>query len=106
MRIHFLYLRLGDGMDKVKAYLLNNTKPGNWEYPPDVYSDQTCEEIIIKSVKAVLLNYLQQEIPYQTIPILDFYEVTDQGEFLEHIFCLYVFISMQLTFIYIILRYN
>lgn len=73
-------------MDEVRTYLLNSAKPGDWEYPAEVYSDQTVPEIIIKCVKAELLNNLPQEIPYKTVPCLELYEVTKQGNWIFDIF--------------------
>lgn len=35
-----------------------------WEYTKDVHTDQPMENLIVDSVRAVLLDYLPNEIPY------------------------------------------
>ncbi|KAF5269607.1 hypothetical protein FQR65_LT05946 [Abscondita terminalis] len=69
----------GDGLTEVKNYLINSAKPGKWLFPGDVWSDQTPEKIITDTVKATLLDFLPQEIPYQMEPEMELYEVNDEG---------------------------
>ncbi|KAF5293759.1 hypothetical protein FQA39_LY03244 [Lamprigera yunnana] len=69
----------GDGLDQVKAYLLKSAKLGKWLYPENIWTDQKPEKIITDIVKATLLDFLPQEIPYQLEPELELYEVNDAG---------------------------
>ena len=48
-------------------------------FPAEIWSDQTAEEIITKSVKAKLLDFLPQEIPYTLKPELEFFNVNEKG---------------------------
>lgn len=36
-----------------------------WEYPQYQFTDQQAEHLIVENVRAVLLDFLPQEIPYQ-----------------------------------------
>lgn len=49
-------------------------------FPSNVWTDQTAEQIILNSVKAILLQYLQQEIPYNLRPEIELLEVSEQGK--------------------------
>ena len=69
----------GDGLAQVKNYLIKNAKPDHWLFPAEIWSDQTAEEIITKSVKAKLLDFLPQEIPYTLKPELEFFNVNEKG---------------------------
>lgn len=69
----------GSGLEDIKSYLVSHAKPGPWKYPEDVYSDQTPENIIITSVKATLLDFLPQEIPYQLVCKLELFETNEEG---------------------------
>lgn len=66
-------------MLEIREYLLENAKPGKWIFPSNVWTDQTAEQMILNTVKAVLLQYLQQEIPYTLRPQMELYEVNEEG---------------------------
>ncbi|KAF2879015.1 hypothetical protein ILUMI_27156 [Ignelater luminosus] len=67
----------GSGLGEVKDYLIKTAKPGKWMFPGDVWSNQTPEIIIVDTVKATLLDFLPQEIPYKMEPILELYEISE-----------------------------
>lgn len=69
----------GDGMLEIKDYLLENAKPGKWMFPSNVWTDQSAEQIILNTVKAMLLQYLQQEIPYTLRPEMELFEINQEG---------------------------
>lgn len=75
-----IHLLLGSGLDEVKDYLIKTAKPHKWMFPGDVWSNQTPETIIVDTVKATLLDFLPQEIPYQMEPILELYEVSEDSK--------------------------
>lgn len=64
----------GDGLDEVLDYMYSFAQPGQWEFPADVITDQKPEAIVEDSVRARLLDYLPQEIPYRLTCQLEFYE--------------------------------
>jgi GTP-binding protein Era len=70
----------GDGLDALKNYLIEKAKPAEWLFPSEVWSDQTAQEIVSKSVKAKLLDFLPQEIPYTLRPELEFFEIGEKGQ--------------------------
>lgn len=45
--------------------MLDSAKPRAWEYEENIYSDDTCENIIQQTVRAKLLDILPNEIPYR-----------------------------------------
>lgn len=69
----------GDGMSDIKEYLLKNAKFDKWMFPANTWTDQTTEQIILNSVKAILLQYLQQEIPYNLRPEMELFNVNEEG---------------------------
>lgn len=63
----------GDGLDKVMQHILSNTKEQPWDYAANMFSDQSPETLIVSSVRARLLDYLPQEIPYQLRSAIEFF---------------------------------
>lgn len=54
----------GDGISKVMDFIESNALQSSWEYKINEFTDQKPEELIEQFVKARLLDYLPQEIPY------------------------------------------
>lgn len=48
-------------------------------FPPEIWTDQTAEQIILNLVKAILLQYLPQEIPYIIKPQMELFHVNEDG---------------------------
>lgn len=48
----------------MKDYLIQNAKPGEWIFPQTTWTDQSTQLIIENTVKAALLDFLPQELPY------------------------------------------
>lgn len=48
----------------LKQYLLAKAQPGPWEFHSGVLTSQTPEEICANVIRAKLLEYLPQEVPY------------------------------------------
>ncbi|KAJ8959738.1 hypothetical protein NQ314_006162 [Rhamnusium bicolor] len=69
----------GDGLSDVKNYLIRNAKPGQWMFPHEVWTDQSAEMIITNSVQAKFLDFLPQEIPYQLKPVIEYFNVDENG---------------------------
>ncbi|XP_058834972.1 GTPase Era, mitochondrial [Topomyia yanbarensis] len=64
----------GDGLKEVMNFVYSHAMPGTWEHLPEENTDQTPEELIVQSVRARLLDYLPQEIPYLLQTEIEFYE--------------------------------
>lgn len=54
----------GDGVDKIVEYLSSISAEGSWIYRNNESTDQKPEKLIEDFVRARLLDYLPQEIPY------------------------------------------
>ncbi|XP_017005187.2 GTPase Era, mitochondrial [Drosophila takahashii] len=65
----------GNGLPELQNYLLSQAKPRVWKYPADIRTDTTPEAQIVESVRARLLDYLPQEIPYNLKCELEYYSV-------------------------------
>ncbi|XP_049855488.1 GTPase Era, mitochondrial-like [Schistocerca gregaria] len=64
----------GDGVDKIMDHILMAAKPGKWLYAPSHMSDVSPNKLIARTVKAKLLEYFPQEVPYNlktTVEYLD-----------------------------------
>lgn len=48
-------------------------------FPSHIWTDQSAEQMILNSVKAILLQYLQQEIPYNLKPQIELFEINEEG---------------------------
>lgn len=79
-----MYVIVGSGISDIKDYLISQAKPHKWLYEAKKWSDQTSEDIILASVKAKLLDFLPNEIPYQLKPIIEFFEINNEGIFYPH----------------------
>lgn len=66
-------------MDTLRNYLINYSHPGSWIYPAETWTDQSKEGLVLNTVKATLLDFLPQEIPYQLTPQMELFEDTDNG---------------------------
>lgn len=64
----------GDGLSDVMDFIYSQAKPGAWEFPANTMTDQSNEQMVEESVRARLLDYLPQEIPYTLRSQLEYYE--------------------------------
>uniref|UniRef100_A0A182W2F3 GTPase Era, mitochondrial n=1 Tax=Anopheles minimus TaxID=112268 RepID=A0A182W2F3_9DIPT len=65
----------GDGLREVMSFIHANSKQQPWEHLPDEHTDLTPEQLIVQSVRARLLDFMPQEIPYLLQTELEYYEV-------------------------------
>ncbi|XP_005189160.1 GTPase Era, mitochondrial [Musca domestica] len=65
----------GSGLNKVHDYFVHAAKSRNWEFPSDKFTDEPPEELIVACVRARLLDYLPQEIPYNLETFIEYYNV-------------------------------
>ncbi|KAH8413646.1 hypothetical protein KR222_002539 [Zaprionus bogoriensis] len=65
----------GSGLPELQDYLIGAAKPRQWSFAADVYTDAKPEALIVESVRARLLDYLPQEIPYNLKCELEYYNV-------------------------------
>lgn len=59
---------------------MRNAKSGEWLFPQNVWTDQSTQTIIEDAVKAVLLDYLPQEIPYMMKVNMEYFKEHDDGK--------------------------
>jgi len=64
----------GDGIEKIKKYLMKSAKPGKWAYSEEDWTDQTRETLIVETVRAKFLDFLHQEIPYKLVTEIEYLE--------------------------------
>lgn len=63
----------GDGVEKVADFLSGMSTEGAWQYRNNELTDQEPEKLIEGFVRARLLDYLPQEIPYNLKVDLEFF---------------------------------
>lgn len=63
----------GDGVEKLVEYLSSISLEGSWMYRNNEYTDQKPEKLIEGFVRARLLDYLPQEIPYNLKTELEYF---------------------------------
>nr|AEE62789.1 unknown [Dendroctonus ponderosae] len=69
----------GDGLPEVKKYLVDKSKPGEWLFPDNIWTDKSAEDIIQSSVQAKLLDFLPQEIPYSLTVEIEYFDINEKG---------------------------
>uniref|UniRef100_A0A182KCP2 GTPase Era, mitochondrial n=1 Tax=Anopheles christyi TaxID=43041 RepID=A0A182KCP2_9DIPT len=67
----------GDGLREVMSFIHANSKQQPWEHLLHEHTDQSPEQLIVQSVRARLLDFMPQEIPYLLQTELEYYEVVD-----------------------------
>ncbi|XP_058116831.1 GTPase Era, mitochondrial [Anopheles ziemanni] len=65
----------GDGLREVMSFVHANSQQHPWEHLATEHTDQSPEQLIVQSVRARLLDFMPQEIPYQLQTELEYYEV-------------------------------
>ncbi|KAH8277891.1 hypothetical protein KR018_009639 [Drosophila ironensis] len=65
----------GSGLFELQEYLMGQALSRNWRFSADVRTDACPEALIVESVRARLLDYLPQEIPYKLNCALEHYSV-------------------------------
>ncbi|XP_070572451.1 GTPase Era, mitochondrial-like [Ptychodera flava] len=70
----------GEGADDLQDYLFANAKPGDWEYHPDMVTNQSPEEVIHEVIRGKLLEYLPEEVPYQLQQSTELFEKNENGD--------------------------
>lgn len=56
---------------------LSHAKPADWDYDSGEFSDQSVKDLILNSVRARLLDFLDQEIPYNLLCEMEYLETED-----------------------------
>jgi len=69
----------GEGLEDVRNYLVDKAKPGNWLYPPNIWSDQRPEDLVLELVKGKFLDYLPQELGYELETEMELFEKNEKG---------------------------
>ncbi|CAB3243009.1 unnamed protein product [Arctia plantaginis] len=70
----------GDGVNDIKQYLISNAKTANFQYSPEIWSDQKPESLIEEAVRAKFLDFLAQEIPYKLNVQLEYFEEIEEED--------------------------
>ncbi|XP_033211769.1 GTPase Era, mitochondrial [Belonocnema kinseyi] len=68
-----------DGVDDLRNYFLDSSKWKKWDYDAEIYTDQSPELVVERTVKATLLDDLPQELPYKLVVKLEHLTVLEEG---------------------------
>ncbi|XP_036333288.1 GTPase Era, mitochondrial [Rhagoletis pomonella] len=63
----------GSGLNNIQDYLIKLAKERAWEYSKGTFTDVKPETLIVESVRARLLDYLPQEIPYNLQSAIEYF---------------------------------
>ncbi|XP_054738093.1 GTPase Era, mitochondrial [Anastrepha obliqua] len=63
----------GSGLNTIQDYLIKLAIDREWEYSKGTFTDMEPEMLIVESVRARLLDYLPQEIPYNLQSAIEYY---------------------------------
>ncbi|XP_059608728.1 GTPase Era, mitochondrial-like isoform X2 [Phlebotomus argentipes] len=63
----------GNGLQDVQNFLLSRATHSPWEFSEDVHTDQPSESLIEDAVRARLLDFMPQEIPYSLESQLEYF---------------------------------
>lgn len=94
----------GDGLHGILNFLLKQSKPKSWEYSATDFTDERPEDLIVGSVRARLLDFLPQEIPYTLKSEIEYFSeengelIFKKTKFLKHLLFLgTIFTSVLVT---------
>lgn len=65
----------GDGVERVANYIRQQSIEKPWTYPDYQFTDQRAEDLILNNVRATLMDFLPDEIPYQLRCEMELFEV-------------------------------
>lgn len=68
----------GDGINRVASYIAGQSIERPWEFPDYQFTDQRAEDLILNNVRAVMLDFLPQEIPYELNCEMELFEVKNK----------------------------
>lgn len=68
----------GDGINRVASYIAGQSVERPWQFPDYQFTDQRAEDLILNNVRAVMLDFLPQEIPYQLNCEMELFEVKNK----------------------------
>lgn len=71
----------GDGVEKVVEFIEKYAVEKPWEFKKNETTDQKPTDLIEQLVRARLLDYLPQEIPYSLVPQLEYFSDEDNKIF-------------------------
>lgn len=60
----FVSAERGKYVDKLREYLLSRAVPRDWDFAPEMVTDQSPMEIVEECIRAQILARLNQELPY------------------------------------------
>ncbi|CAB4068780.1 era [Lepeophtheirus salmonis] len=68
----------GTGVDKLRSYLLETSKPGPHLFPSEIKTDLDTRRFVKDIIKSKLLDFLPYDIPYLLDPIIDFWKLENE----------------------------
>lgn len=74
----------GDGFKEINHHLSGQSLEKTWEFPDYQFTDQKPEDMIIENVRATLLDFLPEEVPYQLRCEMEYFEVKE-GQLHAHV---------------------
>ncbi|XP_012254706.1 GTPase Era, mitochondrial [Athalia rosae] len=83
--VFMLSALLGDGVQDLRHYLLDSAKPREWDYERDTLTDQKPEEMVLRIVRAGMLNTLPAEIPHNLDIKMEYYNVCDDRSIVTYV---------------------
>lgn len=70
-------------MEDIKKYLIKQAKPAPWMYPAEQFTNEKFEDIIVTTVRAKLLDFLPQEVPYLLKTNMELFEMNENGKCMD-----------------------
>uniref|UniRef100_A0A0K2TDZ2 GTPase Era, mitochondrial n=1 Tax=Lepeophtheirus salmonis TaxID=72036 RepID=A0A0K2TDZ2_LEPSM len=68
----------GTGVNKLRSYLLETSKPGPHLFPSEIKTDLDTRRFVKDIIKSKLLDFLPYDIPYLLDPIIDFWKLENE----------------------------
>lgn len=68
---------LGEGISPLRDFLLHSAKDREWRYSDKLVTRDNPKDIVIRTLKAKLLEVLPEEIPYALQPEIEFWNCDD-----------------------------
>jgi len=73
----------GDGVEELREYLLQEARPANWQFAPQLQFDGDPRELVVNLIKSKFLDNLPKSIPYELEPEIQIWEWNEEWKSLN-----------------------
>ena len=73
----------GDGVEELREYLLQEARPADWQFAPQLQFDGDPRKLVVNLIKSKFLDNLPKTIPYELEPEIQIWEWNEEWKSLN-----------------------